>query len=87
MDDERFREEELLDAWRDAASAAELAERLASEAAQAAGLAEANADAASEMARLARSVADSASHAAETARAAEGDAVARRAAKRPDGVA
>ena len=87
MDDEAFREAELLDAWRDAASAAELAERLASEAAEAAGLAEANADAASEMARLARSVADSASRAADTARVAEGDAVARRTANRPDAVA
>lgn len=87
MDEERFREAQLLDVWRDAASAAELADRLAREAAEAAGVAEANAEAASEMARLARNVAESASRAAETARVAEFDAVARQIEKRPDAAA
>lgn len=61
---------DLLDAWRDASRAAELAERLAEAAAQAAEVAEAGASAAEEIADLAEAAASSAEHAAQAARAA-----------------
>ena len=87
MREERIGDAELLDVWRDAASAAELAERLANEAAEAARVADANADAALDVARLANDVAESASRAAETARVAAGEAVAHRLTKHPDAAA
>ena len=87
MDDERFRATQLLDVWRDAASAADLAERLSTEAAEAARVAEANSEAATEMARLANDVAESASRAAETARVAASEVRTRLRPKRPDAAA
>ena len=86
MGERRVSEADLLDVWRDAASAAELAERLAREAAEAARVADANAEAATEMARLANEVAESASRAAETARLIASEVVTRRR-KRPDAAA
>jgi hypothetical protein len=62
--------QELLDAWRDASRAAELADRLSQAALAAAEVAETNAAAAEEIADLAESAAGAASHAAESARAA-----------------
>jgi len=62
--------EDLLDAWRDATRAAELAERLAATALRAAERAEQDAAAAEEIATLAEEAAAAAERAAEAARAA-----------------
>ena len=67
---------ELLDAWRDATRAAELAARLAREAEQAALEAEAGVVAAEEIAELAERVAEAANAAAAAARAAADRAAA-----------
>jgi hypothetical protein len=68
--DEAVSSQELLNAWRDATRAAELADRLSQAALAAAELAETNAAAAEEIADLAESAASAATHAADSARTA-----------------
>jgi hypothetical protein len=70
VDLDRVTAPELLDAWRDAARAAELAERLASTALRAADRADRDAATAEELAVLAEEVATAAEHAARAAREA-----------------
>jgi hypothetical protein len=70
VDDETPSTAELLEAWRDATRASELAERLAKIASDAADRAEDNAAAAHEVAALAGEAAATAERAAETARQA-----------------
>ena len=87
MREVRISESELVDVWRDAARAAELAERLANEATEAARDAEAKVGALSEIARLAGEVAASALRAAQRAQVPVTEATARRKGKRPDAAA
>lgn len=70
MDDERPTSADLLEAWRDAARATELADRLARTALAVAGDADVDADTAERVAKMAESAANSASLLAATAREA-----------------
>ena len=70
MDDEIVTTGDLLNAWRDAARAAELAERLTTMAVEASEQAEDDATAAAEVASLTESAAQAAASAAESARVA-----------------
>ncbi|HUH00253.1 MAG TPA: hypothetical protein VMQ83_13920 [Gammaproteobacteria bacterium] len=87
MDPEPATTADLLNAWRDAVRAAELAERLATTAAKAADDADLRALVSTELAELAEQAAAAATRAAARAAAAAADATAVAKALRDDGVA